>query len=52
MVTVKTVVLAGDLDTKAREYAFFKNLIEKQGQKPGFNMDRLRDAWKGMAEIH
>ena len=31
MKTIKTVVLAGALDTKGREYAFVKNLIEKQG---------------------
>ena len=31
MQTIKTVVLAGALDTKGREYAFVKNLIEKQG---------------------
>ena len=31
MKTIKTIVLAGALDTKGREYAFVKNLIEKQG---------------------
>lgn len=31
MKAIKSVVLAGALDTKGREYAFVKNLIEKQG---------------------
>ncbi|MEM7343094.1 MAG: Tm-1-like ATP-binding domain-containing protein [Chloroflexota bacterium] len=31
MKAIKTVVLAGALDTKGQEYAFVKNLIEKQG---------------------
>ena len=37
---------------EAKKIAAKESILIQASQKPGFNMDRLREAWKGMAEIH
>ena len=37
---------------EAKKIAAKESILIQASQKPGFNMDRLREAWKGMSEIH
>ena len=37
---------------EAKKIAAKESILIQASQKPGFNMDRLREAWRGMSEIH
>ena len=43
---------AKEVIEEAKKIAAKESILIQASQKPGFNMDRLREAWKGMAEIH
>ncbi len=36
----------------AKKISIRENILISASQKPGFNIDKLRVAWKGMSEIH
>jgi regulator of RNase E activity RraA len=42
----------GDVIEEANKIMARERIVIEASQQPGFNMDRLRDAWAGMAEIH
>ena len=49
------VVPAGDAEAIVEEAAKImarEHIVIEASQKPGFNMEKLREAWKGQAEIH
>ena len=43
---------AKEVIEEAKKIAAKESILIQASQKPGFNMDRLREAWKGMSEIH
>ena len=43
---------AEEVIESAKKIAAKESILIQASQKPGFNMDRLREAWQGMAEIH
>lgn len=43
---------AGAVLEEAKRLAAREKIIITAAQQPGFNMEKLREAWKGMAEIH
>ena len=45
-------ISAKEVIEEAKKIAAKESILIQASQKPGFNMDRLREAWKGMSEIH
>ena len=43
---------AADVTTEAERIMAREHVVITAAQSPDFNMDKLRAAWKGMAEIH
>ena len=43
---------AADIITEAEKIMARERIVIEAAQSPGFNMDKLRAAWKGMSEIH
>ena len=43
---------AKEVIEEAKKIAAKESILIQASQKPGFNLDRLREAWKGMDEIH
>jgi hypothetical protein len=37
---------------EAKKITARENIVITAAKQPGFNMGKLREAWKGMAEIH
>ena len=43
---------AADIITEAEKIMARERIVIDAAQSPDFNMEKLRAAWKGMAEIH
>ena len=43
---------AEDITAEAERIMAREHIVISAAQRPDFNMDKLRAAWKGMAEIH
>ena len=43
---------AKEVIEEAKKIAAKESILIQASQKPGFNMDRLREAWIGILEIH
>ena len=50
-VIIPTEAAAGVIE-EAAKIAARENVLISAAQQPGFNMAKMREAWKGMAEIH
>jgi regulator of RNase E activity RraA len=50
-VIVPTEAAEGVIE-EAKKIAAREGVLIKASQQPGFNMEKMREAWKGMAEIH